>query len=106
MKFSDMMGKADGAETEEVAAPTSDVVAAPPAPEAPIQFGEQRVRTAAEPRPAAPPDLTPESRLPSIAEVAAELAPRNEPAAASVQQVAASAWLEDLSGIDDDLLPT
>jgi hypothetical protein len=101
MKFSDMMGKGKGtvdeadAETEAVAARLK----APPVPEAPIRFG-------APPEVATKAPVVPDTQ-PAIAEVMAELAPRKPEAnVASNQQLDATAWLEGLATIDDDLLPT
>lgn len=105
MKFSDMMGKGKDAvneadaETEAVAARLK----APPVPEAPIRFGSPP-EVAAE-APAAPEEVT--ATQPAIADVMAELAPRKSAAnAASNQQLDATAWLEGLATIDDDLLPS
>ncbi len=135
MKFSDMMGKPDRDTTEvtEPQLPP-EAATAPPVPEAPIRFGESRSAfedataavgggTITPPRPpasplastttapetvAAPPPLTAEptrSLEPSIREVVAELAPRPAVAAVTDQQLDASAWLDDIPSIDDDLLP-
>ena len=134
MKFSDMMGKRDR-DTTEVTEPQlpPEAATAPPVPEAPIRFGQGRSAfedataavgggTITPPRPpasplastaapetvAAPPPLTtepPRSLEPSISEVVAELAPRPAAAAVTDQQLDASAWLDDIPSIDDDLLP-
>ena len=129
MKFSDMMGKGK-AETEAADAETEAVTArlkAPPLPEAPIRFGTPpEVADVAEEAPAAldipvpiegagadvvttdmPAAIASTDARPGIAEVMAELAPRKpEPTAASTQQLDATAWLEGLATIDDDLLPS
>ena len=121
MKFSDMMGK--GAKTEDAvdtAVPAAPVNA-PPVPEAPIRF-------LAAPGPAEPAPVDPVAEVvgtpeavvapeavtapepvvipaqPAIADVMAELAPRR--AEASTEQLDASAWLDGLTAIDDDLLPS
>jgi len=112
MKFSDMMGKGKAA-TDEADAETEAVAArlkAPPMPEAPIRFGTPPV--VAEEAPTAideaaaidmPAATDPQ---PAILEVMAELAPRKpEVSVASDQQLDATAWLEGLADIDDDLLP-
>ncbi len=110
MKFSDMMGKgAKTADTADTAAPPA-LVKAPPVPEAPVRFmaapapvedapvepvAEAAVETVVAPEPVAPP---------AIRDVMAELAPRRD--AASLHQLDASAWLDGLTAIDDDLLPS
>jgi len=110
MKFSDMMGKGKAtvdeadAETEAVAARLK----APPLPEAPIRFGSPP-EVAAELPVAAEVPVAEVAAVtqPAIAEVMAELAPRKpEPNVASNQQLDATAWLEGLATIDDDLLPS
>ena len=113
MKFSDMMGR--GAKTEdavETAVPAAPVNA-PPVPEAPIRFmaapptapsapaepvAETVVESAVAPEPVSA------SAPPAILDVMAELGPRRD--AASNQQLDASAWLDGLTAIDDDLLPS
>ena len=99
MKFSDMMGKDDQVdETTETQAPPARMKA-PPLPEAPIRFG-------APPEVAEAPPAAAEDR-PAILDVMAELAPRpGEVSAASTEQLDATAWLEGLVAIDDDLLPS
>ena len=135
MKFSDMMGKGskaavDEAETTETAVAPAQRNA-PPVPEAPIRFGGNRSDIADEttapapdtersPAPAAvspfaqsgapsaPPLVESVVEQPSIAEVMAELTPRvggATEARASDSELDATAWLEGLSTIDDDLLP-
>gem|GEM_PF-6331208 len=82
-------------------------------PEAPIRFGANRtdpVETpSAESAPAsAPPIVGGVVQQPSIAEVMAELTPRAggpTGARANDSELDATAWLEGLSAIDDDLLP-
>ncbi len=120
MKFSDMMGKgAKTADDAETALPPAQVKA-PPVPEAPIRFTP--APGPAEPVAEAPVAVTPtvpaavepapESALvepgatqaqPAILDVMHELAPRR--AEASDQELEASAWLDGLTQIDDDLLP-
>ncbi len=126
MKFSDMMGKgtkdtassvvATADETEATETTENAVPAArhaPPVPEAPIRFGARRadapdlVESAAEADPA-PGEPAPSE--PSIMDVMNELTPRfGAPTAAATTatsaQLDATAWLEGLSTIDDDLLP-
>lgn len=117
MKFSDMMGKggkaaADEAEVTETTVPPAQRDA-PPVPEAPIRFGANRTDPVeappAEPAPAsAPPLVEGVVQQPSIAEVMAELTPRAggpTGARANDSELDATAWLEGLSAIDDDLLP-
>jgi hypothetical protein len=124
MKFSDMMGNKDR-DTTEVAEPQlpPEARSAPPVPEAPIRFGGNRpdvddpaaahgsgsITPEAPPAsPLAPPEITgteaPPPAPPSISDVVAELAPRPA-AAATDQQLDASAWLDGINTIDDDLLP-
>ena len=87
--------------------PASPFVGAPTAPPAPPE-------AAAAPAPAAPEAVTapvpptteaPRTIEPSRSEVVAELAPRPAVAAVTDQQLDASAWLDDIPSIDDDLLP-
>ena len=117
MKFSDMMGKSGKAAVDEAEA--TETVPAPPsaprAPEAPIRFGENRADTTEVPLAdadvaTAPPVVEAVVHEPSVAEVMAELAPRAAPtppaaARADDSELDATAWLEGLSTIDDDLLP-
>lgn len=124
MKFSDMMGKKDR-DTTEVAEPQPppEAHSAPPVPEAPIRFGGNRTDVhdpaatygsgsitpeASPASPLAPPEITATEpsplAQPSISDVVAELAPRPA-AAATDQQLDASAWLDGINTIDDDLLP-
>jgi hypothetical protein len=123
MKFSDMMGK--GKESTEEADAETEAVAArlavPPPPEAPIRFGTPpevaQEAPAAIDVPAATdglaaPDIQAADTTsvaytqPAIAEVMAELTPRKpEATVASNQQLDATAWLEGLATIDDDMLP-
>jgi len=110
MKFSDMMGKKDN-DTTEVAEPDlpPEARTAPPLPEAPIRFAANRsdLEEAGTTTPAPPELTTTEPRTlvqPSISDVVAELAPRPA-SAATDQQLDASAWLDGINTIDDDLLP-
>ena len=84
--------------------PASPFVGAPAAPP----------EAAAAPAPAAPAPATapvpptteaPRTIEPSRSEVVAELAPRPGAARVTDQQIDASAWLDDIPSIDDDLLP-
>ena len=125
MKFSDMMGK--GSKETEVEAETTETAippaqrGVPPVPDAPIRFGGPKTDTASAPSseiapPALPevPAPTPAAEGPSFTDVMAELAPRRaEPAttvkaaaSASTEQVDASAWLEGITSVVDDLLPS
>lgn len=125
MKFSDMMGKGSKATTVE--AETTEAVippaqhSAPPVPDSPIRFGEPRTDAASAPSseiaPTALPDapaLTAAAEGPSFADVIAELVPRRaEPAtavkaaaSASTEQVDTSAWLDGITSVVDDLLPS
>lgn len=117
MKFSDMMGKGGKAavheaEATETTAPPAQRNA-PPAPEAPIRFGQSRTDTTEVPLAdadvaTAPPLVEAVVQEPSIAEVMAELTPRaGGPTGtrADDSELDATAWLEGLSTIDDDLLP-
>ncbi len=127
MKFSDMMGK--GSKETEVEAETPETTippmqrSVPPVPDAPIRFGGPRTDAASAPSPVVAPPTPPE--IPAAAPAAegstfadeiAELVPRRPapaaptasaaPAAsASTEQVDASAWLEGISTVVDDLLP-
>ena len=115
MKFSDMMGKGDQTAGTEVSDTETAVPPAPrhtpPAPEAPIRFGEARTDA---PSPSPEPPLTAgadtvtEAGPPSMRELVSELAPRRpDPAtAASGRQLDATAWLEGLPTVMDDLLPS
>ena len=117
MKFSDMMGKGPKAAVDEVEATETMVPPvqrdAPPVPEAPIRFGASRTDAIETPpavpaAPSAPPLVEGVVQQPSIAEVMAELTPRvggPTAALASESELDATAWLEGLSAIDDDLLP-
>jgi hypothetical protein len=135
MKFSDMMGKRDRKATEVTEPEAPEARTAPPVPEAPIRLGGNRSElddavaafghvppsppaapaetgavTAPTPvveapvvvRPPAP--EPPSTGRPSIHEVVAELAPRT-PSAVTDQQLDASAWLDGINTVDDDLLP-
>ena len=135
MKFSDMMGKRDRDDSEvtEPELPP-EARTAPPVPEAPIRFGGNRselddaaaafgggtVTPAAVAPIVAPPPIAREAAIPppplvapepptleqpSISDVVAELAPRPAAAAVTDQQLDASAWLDGINSIDDDLLP-
>ena len=123
MKFSDMMGKGKDS-TEEADAETEAVAArlqVPPPPEAPIRFGTPPEVAEAAPAAIDVPAATdapaatdlqaadpPRAAYtqPAIAEVMAELTPtKPEPTVASNQQLDATAWLEGLATIDDDMLP-
>ena len=136
MKFSDMMGK--GNKTEDADAETAAVAArlnAPPAPEAPVQFGGTRSETtspvevpeaitapATEPIATEPIVTEPIVTEPivtepvvhtidtqvSMADVMSELVPRvgASVTAAAPAELDASAWLDDLTIVDDDLLPS
>ena len=126
MKFSDMMGK--GNKTEDADAETAAVTArlnAPPVPEAPVQFGGNRSETTsplevpetlATPVPEAvvaetvatePVVHTIDDQV-SIADVMSELVPRvgASVTAAAPAELDASAWLDGLTIVDDDLLPS
>ena len=81
--------------------PMSPLVAAPTAPPAPPA---PEAVTAPQPTETQPTE-TPRSLEPSISEVVAELAPRPGAARVTDQQIDASAWLDDIPSIDDDLLP-
>ena len=115
MKFSDMMGKGGKAAVDEAEATETTVPAqrsAPPVPEAPIRFGENRTDTTEVPLAnadvaTAPPLVESVVQEPSIAEVMAELTPRAPAPAARADdsELDATAWLEGLTTIDDDLLP-
>lgn len=131
MKFSDMMGK--GNKTEDADAETAAVTArlnAPPVPEAPVQFGGNRSETTApvevpeavtapviEPPVIEPPVIEPPVIEPvvhtidnqvSMADVMSELVPRvgASLSAAAPAELDASAWLDGLTIVDDDLLPS
>ena len=126
MKFSDMMGK--GNKTEDADAETAAVTArlnAPPVPEAPVQFGGNRSETTApvevpeavtapviEPPVIEPPVIEPvvhtiDNQV-SMADVMSELVPRvgASLSAAAPAELDASAWLDGLTIVDDDLLPS
>jgi hypothetical protein len=83
--------------------PTSPLVAAPTAPPAPPAAAPTAPETATAPLP--PTIEAPRTIEPSRSEVVAELAPRPAAAAVTDQQLDASAWLDDIPSIDDDLLP-
>jgi hypothetical protein len=85
--------------------PVSPLVSAAAAPPAPPETAT--APPAPETVAAAPPVTTEAPRLlePSRSEVVAELAPRPAVAAVTDQQLDASAWLDDIASIDDDLLP-
>jgi hypothetical protein len=131
MKFSDMMGK--GNKTEDADAETAAVAArlnAPPVPEAPVQFGGNRSETTspvevpeASTAPVTEPVMTepvmtePVAIEPvvhtidtqvSMADVMSELVPRvgASVTAAAPAELDASAWLDGLTIVDDDLLPS
>ena len=126
MKFSDMMGK--GNKTEDADAETAAVTArlnAPPVPEAPVQFGGNRSETktpvevpeavtapvieppVTEPVATEPVVHTIDNRV-SMADVMSELVPRVGASltAAAPGELDASAWLDGLTIVDDDLLPS
>ena len=126
MKFSDMMGK--GNKTEDADAETAAVTArlnAPPVPEAPVQFGGNRSETktpvevpeavtapvieppVTEPVATEPVVHTIDNRV-SMADVMSELVPRVGASltAAAPAELDASAWLDGLTIVDDDLLPS
>ncbi len=131
MKFSDMMGK--GNKTEEADAETAAVAArfnAPPVPEAPVQFGGNRsenttplevpeavatpvpeavvAETVATEPPVAEPVVHTIDDQVSMADVMSELVPRvgASVTAAAPAELDASAWLDGLTIVDDDLLPS
>lgn len=119
MKFSDMMGKGgkaalDETETTDATSPPAQRTA-PPLPEAPIRFGTKpsdvdTAPAAAPVAPMPPTDLADTTAVPSMMEVMSELTPRvggptTAVGAASAAELDASAWLEGLATIDDDLLP-
>ena len=132
MKFSDMMGPGEDSATdvEEDAPPAAPAArTAPPLPEAPVQLGGNRSQPPDDdPAPAvpaaeasvAPPVIADppaplevaqpaaRSHEPLLSDVVAELAPRADftsRTGASDEQLDATAWLEGLNTIDDDLLP-
>jgi len=100
-------------ELDDAAAAFGSVAPPPPAPPAPaaapVEALDETAPAALAPAaaPAQPAPLAP----PSISDVVAELAPRpaSTPvptaAAATDQQLDASAWLDGVNSIDDDLLP-
>ena len=126
MKFSDMMGK--GNKTEEADAETAAVAArfsAPPVPEAPVQFGGNRSETTSPlevpetlatpvPEPVVAETVATEPVVHTIddqvsmADVMSELVPRvgASVTAAAPAELDASAWLDGLTIVDDDLLPS
>jgi len=111
MKFSDMMGKGEPTTTEEVDTDTTTAPAStpapPPPPDASVRFNDQRVRREDDTTPPPPPAGRPESSSTLMMDVVNELKPGRETApVASTQQLDASAWLDGLGGIDDDLLPS
>ncbi|MEP6624147.1 MAG: hypothetical protein ABJC79_06875 [Acidimicrobiia bacterium] len=109
MKFSDMMGKGPKAADETETALPPAQVKAPPVPEAPARFTAAPVDaapvavTTPDTAPVVPVAVSPPAP-PAILDVMAELAPRR--AEATDGQLDASAWLEGLTAIDDDLLPS
>ncbi len=109
MKFSDMMGKGEPTATEEVETDATTVPttppSAPPAADASVRFGDQRVRTE-DSTAVPPPPGRPEASSTLMIDVVNELKPGPDAPAASSQQLDASAWLDGLGGIDDDLLPS
>ena len=109
MKFSDMMGKGDPSTTEEVD-PDATAIPAPPPPTpaaaAPVQFGERGPVGAEAVLPPPPTPSGPNRSSALMFDVVNELKPGSDTPAASTQQLDASAWLDGLGGIDDDLLPS
>ena len=108
MKFSDMMGKGDkggvDAEVTETSTPPAQP-STPTVPDAPIRFGGTESVEAAQPESTVATDT--ELAPPSISDVVSELAPRAAvPVAAAPAELDATAWLEGLTEIDDDLLPS
>ena len=125
MKFSDMMGKGSKGTAVEAETPETTIPpmqrSAPPVPDAPIRFGAPRTDAAsapspelAPPAPAEAPTPTPTAEGPSFSDVVAELVPRRPApgapvtgsASASTQEVDTSAWLEGITTVVDDLLPS
>ena len=111
MKFSDMMGKGDKGGVDADATETSTPSAqpsTPTVPDAPIRFGGTQSVESAQPESTVTTDT--ELAPPSISDVVAELAPRADApvaaTAASPAELDASAWLEGVTIVDDDLLPS
>jgi len=102
MKFSDMMGK-DRRTASDEEAPTAATPPPPPPEAAPIRLGSERDELT-DAAAALDPETPAEPAPPSISDVVAELAPRVPATDAGPRDP--GSWLDGLTGVDDDLLPS